>query len=82
MANEAYRLCRLLPYESSRSFDYLSCFCADNSYEFTQDPEKAFLFHDWNSFVEVACSLWRSQGPMDIVYERVFVLPRRSVSHA
>lgn len=82
MPLEAYRLCRLLPSESASAFDYLSCYRADDSYEFTLDPDKALLFRDWNSFVEAACSLWRSQGPMDIVYERVFVLPRRSVSHA
>ena len=82
MPLEAFRLCRLLPSDSPSAFSYLSCYTVDNSFEFSPDPQKAVLFHDWNTFVEVACSLWRTQGPMDIVYERVFLLPRRSVAHA
>lgn len=82
MASEVFRLVRMLPADCSVEFDYLSSYSVDDRFEFSQNPQEAVLFHDWNTFVDVACSLWRSQGPMDIVYERVFFLSRRSVSHA
>lgn len=81
MAKEAFRLVRLLPDGCAQDYDYLVS-CEDGCYAFSTNPQDAKLFESWDDFVTAAVALWRSSGPVDIMFERVFSVTWRPVCNA
>lgn len=74
MVTESFRLLRLNPAEETLSFDFLLSLTPSGEAHFTPHSCEAFLFTTWEDFVKAASVLWLSLGPLDIMYERVFVL--------
>lgn len=73
---------RLLPDECSDEYDYLVSCDQDGSFRFSTQPNDAMLFLTWEAFVDAAQALWRSGGPMDIMYERVYTISREAARDA
>lgn len=78
MAQEAFRLVRLLP---SGAFDYLVS-DADGSYTWSDDPMDAKLFDTWDDWVAAATAYLSTSGPIDIIHEKIYTIPWRTVCHA
>lgn len=74
MVKENFRLLRLNHTEEPLSFDYLKSISPDLEARFTPNSTEAFLFPTWEEFVQAATLLWLSVGPLDIMYESVFVM--------
>lgn len=74
MVKESFRLLRLNPSEETLSFDFLLSLTPGGEAQFTPHSSEAFLFPTWEDFVKAATVLWLALGPLDIMYEKVFVL--------
>lgn len=75
---EIFRLVRFLP---SGAIEYLVS-DADGSFVWSDKAEDAKAFDCWLDFVAAAHAYWLTSGPMDIFFDRVYVMPSKAVCHA
>lgn len=78
MATEFFRLVRMLP---TGAFEYLVS-DENGSFVWSDKAEDAKSFASWQDFVAAAHAYWLTSGPVDIIFDRVYVMPSRAVCHA
>lgn len=78
MAKEFFRLLRMLP---SGAFEYLVS-DENGSFVWSDKPEDAKPFESWLDWVAAAHAYWLTSGPVDLIFDKVYVVVPKVVSHA
>lgn len=65
----------------SGAFEYLVS-NENGSFVWSDNAEDAISFETWNDWVEAAHAYWRTSGPVDLIFDRVYALAPKLLSHA